>query len=95
MRVGKRHDRWATALAAAISWVALLLCAPAALASVDQTVDFQSPTITEEEFAVITNQYAGEGLAFISPSEGPVAQPQGSGDEPFAQADSSVNPAPS
>jgi hypothetical protein len=68
--------------------VALLACAPAALASVTQTVNFQSPTITEEEFVVVTDQYAGEGLAFISPpSQGPVEHPGGSGDEPFAQAD--------
>jgi hypothetical protein len=81
-----RH-RGASVVAAAISFVALLLCAPAAFASVSKTIDFQSPPITEEEYVVVTNQYAGEGLAFISPTQGPVAHPFGAGEEPFAQAD--------
>jgi hypothetical protein len=87
VRLGTRASRGISAVAATIGCVALLVCTPAALASVDKTIDFQSPVITEEQFVEITNQYGAEGLAFISPSEGPVAHPQGSGDEPFAQAD--------
>jgi hypothetical protein len=87
VRVGTLAYRGASAVAATIGRAALLVCAPTALASVNQMIDFQSPAITASEFVVITSQYSGEGLAFISPSEGPVEQPKGSGDEPFAQAD--------
>ncbi|HSZ04438.1 MAG TPA: hypothetical protein VK778_04455 [Solirubrobacteraceae bacterium] len=62
MRVGTLAYRGASAVAATIGRAALLVCAPTALASVNQMIDFQSPAITASEFVVITTAYEHEGI---------------------------------
>lgn len=72
--------------------MALLLCAPAAHASLTKTINFESPVLPEGAPVVITSQYSAEGLAFISPFDSPVHYPSGSGEEPFARAELERDP---